>query len=221
MKLFYIFIFSAMLFAGCSKSTDVTPQNNTSKSSSGGSSKTTTGGGSSQTPPDTTPKLTHDDSIHMAAYNIKPQGVKTSVSGTTLTLAFNENVDLLFTEEGYQTTSAVHLQEDFSKTLLSGFDFTTVAEGGNTTLNWVDDNLNNVVLKTVTDTIINRVKMVKINVHRPFTFYKDYPSSQAALDQQTVFLNKKLDSVAFTSYSYYNQKNYPPVSASANLVYSK
>jgi hypothetical protein len=220
MKLFYIFIISAILFAGCSKSSDVTPQSKGSKTPSQDSTKTTTGT-KSQAPPDTTPKLTHDDSIHMAAFQIKPQAVKTSVAGTRLTLIFSENIDLLFTAEGYGKTSAVHLHEDFSKTLLSGFDFTTVAGGGNTTLNWVDDNLNNVIQKTVTDTIINKVKMVKINVHRPFTFFKDYPSSQGALDQQKVFLNNAADSVAFTSFAYYNQKNYRPVSASVNLVYSK
>jgi hypothetical protein len=147
--------------------------------------------------------------------------VKTSVSGTNLILVFDENIDLLFSAEGYQKTSAVHLFEDFSKTLLAGFDYTTVAEGGNTTLNWVDDNLNNVVLKTVTDTVINKIKMVKINVHRPFTFSKIYASNQAALNEQALFIAKTNDSIAFTSYCYYNQKNYQPVSVLATLVYSK
>src|SRR5580698_7561066 len=153
MKTLFILMSLSVVMCACNKNGDLSPQKNNS-ATTGGSSKTT-GGGNSQTPPDTTPKLTHDDSIHMATFNIKPQQVKTTVSGTNLVLVYNENVDLLFTAEGYQKISAVHLHEDFSKTLLAGFDFTTVAEGGNTTLNWVDDNLNNVILKTVTDTVIN------------------------------------------------------------------
>lgn len=147
--------------------------------------------------------------------------VKTSVSGNKLILVFDENVDLLFPLEGYLKTSAVHLKEDFSKTMLAGIDYTTVAEGGNTTYNWVDDNLNNVILKKVTDTVINKVKMVKINVHRPFTFSKQYASNQAALSDQTQFINKTDDTVSFTSFGYYNLKNYQPRSASAVLVYGK
>lgn len=169
MKLFFFLIFSAIVIAGCNKNSDVSPKNNNGKSSK------TTGDGSSQTSKDTTPKLTHDDSIHMAAFKVNPQVVKTSVSGTKLILIFNENVDLLFSIEAYQKTSAVHLLENFQKTMLAGFDFTTVAEDGNITSNWVDDNLNNVILKSVTDTLINNTKMVKINVHRPFTFSKDLP----------------------------------------------
>jgi len=206
MKLFFTLIFAAVILAGCSKKGDVTPQNN---------NNTSTG----TIPPDATSVLSHDDSIHMPKFNINPQMVKTSVSGTKLTLIFNENVDILFTAEAYQKISAIHLQEDFTTTLLNGFDFTTVAEGGNTTENWVDDNLNNVILKKITDTVVNSVKMVKINVNRPFTFFKSYASNKDATDAQAVFISKKDDTVVFTSFSYYNQKNYLSQSEAALLVY--
>src|SRR6266567_3567391 len=122
MKLFITMLFAAVVFAGCSKNDAVNPQNGKG---------TNTGGGTS-TKPDTTIKLSHDDSIHLASFKINPQLVKTSVSGTNLILKFNENVDLLFTAEGFQKTSSVHLIENFKNTMLTGFDFTTVAEGGNT-----------------------------------------------------------------------------------------
>jgi len=213
MRLILILILASILISGCTKNSDVVPQKKNGSS--------TSPGGSSQTPPDTTPKISHDDSIHMANYNIPLQGANTSISGSKLVLVYNENVNLLYTREGYQKTSAVHLHEDFSKSLLAGFDYTTVAAGGNTTFDWVDDNLNNVVLKTVTDTVINNKAMVKINVHRAFTFVKDYFTAGAAKNQQAMFVARKTDTVAFSSWCYYNEKNYAPVSAAAALSYSK
>jgi len=220
MKPILILILASILISGCNKNGDLTPKNSNGSASSGGTNGKNPGG-SSQTPPDTTLKLSHDDSIHMATYDLHPQAVKTSISGTKLVLVYNENVNLLFTPEGYQKTSAVHLHEDFSKSLLAAFDYTTVAEGGNTTLDWVDDNLNNVILKTLSDTLINNRSMVKINVHRAFTFVKDYGSADAARSEQAIFIAAKSDTVAFSSYCYYNQKNYLPVSTSTGLVYSK
>jgi hypothetical protein len=216
MKYIFILAITAIVLGGCSKNGDITPNGN---KSSGSVSKTT--GGSLQTASDATSKLSHDDSIHIASFKIRPQTVKTSVAGNVLILVFDENVDLLFSLEGFQKTSAVHLKEDFDKTILAGIHYSTVAEGGNITFDWVDDNLNNVVLKTITDTVINKVKMVKINVHRPFTFSQQYASNQAALDDRDRFINQKNDTVAFSSYSYYNGKNYQPTSAVAVLTYSK
>ena len=218
MKLYVIIAF-VFLLAACSKSGEVSPQNS-KKTTTADSTKISTGG-TSTTPPDTTPKLTHDDSIHMASFIIKPQAVKLSVTGTKLTMVFNENVNLLLTSEGYQKTSAVHLLEDFSHSMLAGFDYTTVAEAGNTTFDWVDDNLNNVIEKTITDTVINKQKMVKINVHRPFTFSKTYSTVQDAVNEQTLFAARTTDTIHFSSYCYYLQKNYAPTSSTATLVYSK
>jgi hypothetical protein len=194
-----------LIFAGCGKNTDVTPQTD---------KKNTTPGNS------TTSAIRHDDSIHMAKFDFKPQAVKLNVKGTTLTMVFNENISLLFAPEGYQETYAVHLLENFSGSLLSGFDFTTVAEAGNTTFDWVDDNLNNVTDKTITDTTINKQKMIKINVHRAFTFSKVYPSGKDALNEQAAFVAKTTDSVGFSSYCYY-KINYPITSVSVSIVYAK
>jgi hypothetical protein len=204
MKPFVILGFSLLVFAGCSKSNDATPQP----------------GNKTTTPGNTTPVTNNDDSIHMAKFDVKPQAVKIGVTGSTLTMVFNENVSLLFTQQGYDETYAVHLLENFSNSLLSGFDFTTVAEEGNTTFDWVDDNLNNVTDKTISDTTINKQKMVKINVHRPFTFSKKYSSPQDASNEEAKFLAKTTDSVGFSSYCYY-KINYPLVSISASLIYSK
>jgi hypothetical protein len=217
MRLVVAIFFIVIVAVGCRKSESVKPVTDNSTSTTDNTSK----GGPSTTPPDTTPKLTHDDSIHMAAFKIPAQVVTTSVSGTNLILTYSENADLLFTAEAYQKTSAVHLTDDFKNTLLTGFDFTTVAEAGNTTLNWVDDNLNNITQKTVKDTVINKVNMVKINVHRKFTFFRVYASNAIAINEQNIFISRKDDVIAFTSYCYYNQKNYQAVSSSAKVGYVK
>jgi hypothetical protein len=212
MKPIFVLILALITFSGCNKNSNPAPQKGNGSNSSGGSS---------QTPPDTTPKITHDDSIHMATFNIKPQAVNMRISGTKLVLVYDENVNILLSREGFGKTSAIHLHEDFSKSGLFGLDYTTVASGGNTTFNWVDDNLNNVILKTETDTVVNNRNMIKINVHRAFTFAKDYFSTQAAQNEQGVFIARKNDTVTFSAWCYYNQKNYLPVSNSAGVVYSK
>jgi hypothetical protein len=209
MKIIIAALLITIVIAGCSKNNDVKPNT--------GTSVTTI----TDTTANTTAKLSLDDSLHMAVFSAAPQIVKTSVSGKNLILKLDENINLLIAADGYKKTSSVHLLEDFKNTLLAGFDYTTVAEGGNTTLNWVDDNLNNVILKSVTDTVINNFKVVKINVHRTFTFFKIYDKNQLAIDEQNILLNKKDDLIMFTSYSYYNQKNYPKTSAVAFVDYEK
>ena len=157
----------------------------------------------------------------MATFDLKAQVANLALSDKTVTLKFDENVNILFTEEGYQETYGVFLKEDFSKTLFSGFHFTTVAEAGNTTLDWVDSNLNNVILKSITDTVINNKKMVKINVHREFSFFKTYDSSPEALNEQSLIAKKLDDKVSFSSYCFYNHKYYPARSVTTSVVYSE
>lgn len=223
MKLSLFAILTAIVFAGCSKSGDVTPQNgnvaktDTAKTSGG----TTNSGGGTNTGTSGNSGLSHDDSVHMAVLRIYPQTAKTLVSGAKLVISYDENVDVFVVAGYFENISAVHLQENFQKSMLAGFDYTTVAEGGNVTLDWVDDNLNNVVLKTITDTVIDKVNVLKINVNRTFTFFKTYSSSQEALAAQQQFLNKKDDIIGFSSYTYYNQKNYPPANAWVAMSYTR
>ena len=212
-------VLTALIFIGCSKNGEVTPATgNTSGATTSTGTTTGTSTGTSTIPPAII--LTHDDSIHLATFNVKPNLLKATVTDNKLVIIFNENVDLLFNAEGYKKISAIHLSEDFKSTLLKDFQFTTVAEQGNVTLNWVDDNLNNVI-KTVKDTVVNNVNMVKVSVHRPFTFFKSYDSNATAITQRDIIINKTDDTVGFTAYSYYNLKNYPKTSAKTTLTYTK
>lgn len=88
-------------------------------------------------------------------------------------------------------------------------------------MNWVDDNLNNITQKTIKDTVINKVNMVEINVRRQFTFFRVYASNAIAINEQAIFINRTDDVITFTSYCYYNQKNYQAVSNSAKVAYVK
>ena len=212
--LFSIILISVILW-GCTKQADVTPANSTPITGN------PTTGNPASSPTDTAKKLSLDDSLHMVAFIIYGQKVLTSVSGKTLILAYDENVNLFVLADGYKKTSAVHLKEDLKKTSLGAFDFTTLNQEGQTTFNFVDDNLNNVKFKSISDTTISGVKVVKINVHRLLTFSKIYGSNQLATDQQNLLLGKTDDLLTFSSYTYYNQKNYPVTSAVAYLQYVK
>ncbi len=198
-----------LVFSACSKTNDPAPS--ATKISSGGTTVTT----------GSTSNITKDDSIHMAAFHVATQIVTTSVTGNTLYMVFNENVNLLYPADGYKKIAAIHLTEDFSKTMLANFDFTAVNEDGSTTLNWRDDNLNNVPTKTATDTVINKVSMVKVNVHRTITFFKAYDSATTATTEQGILLKSTGDVVNFSSYSYYNQVNYPATATSSKIDYIK
>jgi hypothetical protein len=212
MKTLFPLLLISVILWGCSKKGDVQP---------GKSTDTTKITNPISAKPDTTVKLTKDDTLHMAAFIIYAQKVQTSVSGKTLVMAFDENVNIFILAEGYDKTSAVHLKEDWKKTSLAAFDFTTVNEDGQTTFNSIDDNLNNVKLKTMSDTTINGVPVKKINVHRKLTFSKAFGSQQLATDQQNLLLAKTDELITFSSYTYYNQKNYPGTSAVAYLQYLK
>jgi hypothetical protein len=211
MKTVFPLLLVSVILWGCSKQADIAPVKSadTTKTTPPVSAK-----------PDTTVKLTKDDTMHMAAFIIYAQKVKTNVSGKTLVMAFDENVNIFLLAEGYQQTYAVHLKEDWKKTSLGAFDFTTVNGDGQTTFNSIDDNLNNVKFKTISDTTINGVPVKKINVHRRLTFSKTFGSAQLATDQQNLLLAKTDELITFSSYTYY-KKNYPVTSAVAYVQYIK
>ena len=206
-----ILLISVLLWS-CSKKGDVQPTS---------ADTTKTGSGKLAATPDPTVTLSHDDSIHMAAFIIYPQDVKTSVNGKTLNLVFDERVNIFLLADAYEQTYAVHLKEDFKKSVLAAFDFSTEGENGVTAYNYVEDNLNNIRFKTISDTTIQGVKVKKIAVHRQLTFSKTYDSAQLATDQQNIILGHYQDFITFSSYTYYKQKNYPTTNAVAYIKYTK
>jgi predicted P-loop ATPase/GTPase len=131
---------------------------------------------------------------------LQGQTVKTAISNDTLKLTYAENVKLLLNPADYHGSWALHLSPDFSKATVAKFDYTTVTKENNTTLNWIDDNLNNIITKIVSDTVVNNVKMVNVKVYSQFNFTKKYSSHAAAVNEQNSLLQTTTDVMVFSSY---------------------
>ena len=133
--------------------------------------------------------------------NIKTntQVVKMSVTAGTLNMVYNEDVTLVVDSAKLNDMWAVHLKEDFDGTQLANFDYHSLTKYGVNATNWVDDNLNNIVIESSKDTLINNRAFVKKRVTRTFIYQKNYGSTDEA---QTVLnkLLKQSDSINFSSY---------------------
>ena len=146
--------------------------------------------------------------IHQISFAAPIQYTGVNVNGNIVSLTYNENVNVFLPKEGYELSYAVHLKEDFTTSALESFTFTTPDTQGKVTTDWVDDNLNEIAAKTVKDTTLNNIAMVKITVKRPFNFTKTFANNQAALNEQD-YLSKLLsDKINFSSYVYFT-KTYP------------
>ncbi|MGF7082383.1 hypothetical protein [Mucilaginibacter sp. UYCu711] len=165
-----------------------------------------------------TTKTIEDTSIYHETFVVNDQTVITSVTNSTLTMVYNEDISLIFGAVGYDQSYAVHLYEDFGRSALQEFDYTTISESGDVTFRWADDNLNNVKLKTVTHTTMNGKAVVIIKVQRPFTFVKTYANAAAALNEQRILLATTGDKVNFSSNIYFGV-DFQTYKTSARVVY--
>ena len=145
MKYLIPILFTFFVLTGCKKSNDITP--------TGQDTKTITNNPLPSAPIDT------DAFIHQINFSAPFQLVVMSVADTKLTMIYYENVDVLIPNNGYTLSYALHLTEDFSHSSLANMDYTTVNEAGDVNFDWVDDNLNNVIDKTVSDTTVNSIAM--------------------------------------------------------------
>jgi hypothetical protein len=160
-------------------------------------------------------------SIYQIIYNDATQKVITSVSGDTLKMLYNEDISVMLPVKGLDQSFAVHLFQDFSKTGLDGVNFITYDQYNDTNLNWVDDNLNNVKLKTVGDTTVNGQLLAKIHVQRPFYFTKVYATSALAVSAQNAYLARMGDTITFSAYVYFVNVDYPTYKTSVKVAYIK
>lgn len=158
--------------------------------------------------------------IHSILFSAPTQKVLTSVTGNQLTLVYNENVNLYLPKLGYELSWAVHLTEGFATTAFSGFEFTTVNSEGDITTDWVDDNMSNITAKTVSDTVIAKIPLVRINVKRAFTFTHEYADNQSALAAESAVLQRNNDQINFSSYVFFTE-TYPVTSTNTQISYLK
>lgn len=165
-----------------------------------------------------TKKIEEDTSIYHETFVTSDQVVTTSVTNSTLTMVYNEDISLIFGAVGYDQSYAIHLYEDFGAAVLNDFDYTTVNQTGDVTFRWVDNNLNNVKLKTVTHTTMNGKAVVIVKVQRPFTFVKTYDDAAAALNAQRILLTTTDDKVNFSSNVYFGT-DFQTYTTSARIIY--
>jgi len=136
-----------------------------------------------------------------SALNIKTTGqvVKMAVTANVLNLVYNEDVTLVLDSAKLADNWAVHLKEDFSGTQLSHFDYHSLTKYGVNATNWVDDNLNNIVIHSSKDTLINNKLFVKKRITRSFIYQKAYSSTEDA----TTVLNQLLKQTEIIGFSAY------------------
>lgn len=136
-----------------------------------------------------------------AALNIKTsnQIVKVSVTSNVLNLVYNEDVTLIADSAKIAQNWNVHLKEDFTGTQLADYHYNSMTKFGVDATDWVDDNLNNVIIRSSKDTLINNKLFVKKRIIRVFVYQQTYTSATEATKVQNQLL-KTTDILAFTSY---------------------
>ncbi len=157
-----------------------------------------------------------------AALNIKTSGqvVKMAVTSNVLNMVYNEDVTLLLDSDMLAQNWAVHLKEGFTGTQLAAFDYHSMTKYGVNATNWVDDNLNDIIVHSSKDTLVNNKMFVKKRVTRSFIYQKFYGSSAEA----TVVLNqllKQTDIITFTAYYAPGDPETAPTVNTAKLTYAR
>jgi len=155
---------------------------------------------------------------HTVKLSASPQLTKTSVKDSTLTLALNEDVVLLLNPTGFDHTYAVHITQDLTSSALNKLDYTTINNGASF-YDYLEDNLNNISGKTISDTSVNGTAMKKIHLVRLINFVKKFANAQLAINAQMAILNTHTDVITFSSYVFYD-KSYPATTTTAAINYS-
>jgi hypothetical protein len=168
------------------------------------------------------PQSSLDFNENYAALNIKTsaQVVKMAVTANVLNLVYNEDVTLILDSAKLNDNWAVHLKEDFSGTQLCHFDYHSLTKYGVNATNWVDDNLNNVVIHSSKDTLINNKMFVKKRITRSFVYQKAYNSAEDA----TTVLNqllKQTEIIGFSAYYAPSESESAATVNTAKLTYAK
>ncbi|HEX8020664.1 hypothetical protein [Mucilaginibacter sp.] len=153
--------------------------------------------------------------------DIADQLVNTKVSNDTLYLNYTETANLILNSADYQKSSAVHFKEDFSKSNLANFNFTTINKDNQVATNYLDDNLNNVAIKSASTLTVDGKQYTKLVLERVVIFSKAYKQHDLAVEAQNDILKQTKDVISFASYYYINGKNSDTTSTIAIVAYRK
>lgn len=148
------------------------------------------------------------------------QVVKVNVNGNQLNMVYNEDVTLILDSTTLAKSWGVHFKEDLASTKLSSYDYHSVTKWGINATNWVDDDLNNVVIKSSKDTLINNHLYVKKRVTRTFNYQKTYDDAATATTAMNDLL-KQTDILAFSAYYAPENPDLSTITNTAKLTYKK
>ena len=169
------------------------------------------------TGPDSLPVATEYDALNIKA---GAQVVKMKVAGNQLTMVYNEDVTLILDSGTLAKFREVHLKEDLGATKLNDYDYRSMTKGGVNATNWVDDNLNNIVIQSSKDTLVNNRIYVKKHIVRTFTYQKAYGTNDAALSVMNGLL-KQTDILTFSAYYAPENPDVATTTNTAKLTYVK
>jgi len=156
-------------------------------------------------------------------YDVANQVVKTSVINDTINLDFEERINFLVDPTEYTYSWAQFLEEDFSRTYLSGLHFALLSDENVMAVDFVSRNLNNVhpSQKSAVDTTVDGKKYVKVKLARTFKFRNILSSNQEAINKQTQLLQTTTDSVKLSSFYYYSGIFSAPNIKTVRLLYTQ
>ncbi|MGI4022408.1 MAG: hypothetical protein ACRYFA_12955 [Janthinobacterium lividum] len=161
-----------------------------------------------------------DKATAYAPLNIKTTGqvVKMAVAGSVLNMVFNEDVTLILDSSKLAQNFDVHLKEDLSTTQLNYYHYHSVTKSGVKTTDWVDDNLDNIVLHSSKDTVINKQIFVIKRIIRSLIYQQNYSSAAEATKALNNLL-KQTDILTFTSYYTPQESGVAVTANTAKLTY--
>lgn len=161
-----------------------------------------------------------DSATEYASLNIKTsaQVVKMAVAGSVLNMVYNEDVTLILDSAKLAQNYDVHLKEDLSTTQLYYYHYQSVTKSGIKATDWVDDNLDNIVLHSSKDTLINKHIFVIKRITRSLIYQQNYSSSTEA-NKALNNLLKQTDILTFTSYFAPQESDVTVTANTAKLTY--
>ncbi|RYE28333.1 MAG: hypothetical protein EOP42_17160 [Sphingobacteriaceae bacterium] len=162
--------------------------------------------------------------VNYVALNIKTstQVVKVGVTNNVLSMVYSEDVTLIADSTQLNGNWIVRLKEDFTGTQLADYHYNSMTKFGVNATDWVDDNLNNVIIRSSKDTLINNKLFVKKRITRNFNYKQSFDSATAAANVLNQLL-KTTDIIAFTSCfaSLKTDDTHSNTSNTAKLTYTK
>ena len=135
-------------------------------------------------------------------------------------MTYNENIKLLISPDSLKGSYNVIFDEDFSKSNLANFTFTTTTAYNTVVTNYLDNNLNNINLTSKRDTTVNGTLFTKLSFSRALYYTTPYASYNAAYVEYQYLLTQK-DTLSYTSYITYPTRKSKVSTVKVGLSYTQ